>query len=66
MIATGYRRIGRNTSALIVAMLYAASTAGAGPSTPAQTPLFVATAAAANIVLLLDDSGSMRAIAPAA
>ena len=66
MIATGYKHIGRNTSALIVAMLYAASTAGAGPSTPAQTPLFVATAAAANIVLLLDDSGSMRAIAPAA
>ena len=58
--------MGRNTSALIVAMLYAASTAGAGPTTPAQTPLFVATAAAANIVLLLDDSGSMRAIAPAA
>ena len=66
MIATGYKHIGRNTSAVIVAMLYAASTAGAGPSTPAQTPLFVAASAAANIVLLLDDSGSMQTIAPAA
>ena len=36
----------------------------AGITTPAQTPLFVAGTTKANIMLLLDDSGSMKAIAP--
>ncbi len=36
----------------------------AGITTPAQTPLFVASTTKANIMLLLDDSGSMKAIAP--
>ena len=36
----------------------------AGITTPAQVPLFVAGITKANVMLLLDDSGSMEAIAP--
>jgi type IV pilus assembly protein PilY1 len=36
----------------------------AGITTPAQVPLFVAGITKANVMLLLDDSGSMKAIAP--
>ena len=38
----------------------------AGITTLAQTPLFVASTTKANIMLLLDDSGTMEAIAPGA
>ena len=40
--------------------------ANAGVTTPAQVPLFVAGITKANVMLLLDDSGSMEAIAPGA
>ena len=40
--------------------------ANAGITTPAQVPLFVAGITKANVMLLLDDSGSMEAIAPGA
>ncbi|MDP6950052.1 MAG: VWA domain-containing protein, partial [Arenicellales bacterium] len=40
--------------------------AKAGITEPAQVPLFVAGITKANVMLLLDDSGSMKAIAPGA
>ena len=40
--------------------------AKAGITTPSQVPLFVAGTTKANVMLLLDDSGSMKAITPGA
>ena len=56
----------REFTGIIAGLMWTLATAQATPGAPAQIPLFVATTAQANIVLLLDDSGSMDAIAPAA
>ena len=50
----------REFTGIIAGLMWTLATAQATPGAPAQIPLFVASSAPANIMLLLDTSGSMN------